>query len=347
MPATSETRMELTPNDIRNLEFANSLRGYDKDAVDTFKEQVARALETVKQENVKLNMELESLRIQVAGIKQFEDTIKSAAIDSRRNADMLLANARKEAEQLVTAAKAEAEKLMASRSDRMHDIEQRLQNLDLVRKSYVAKLRGMIQSHMELVNEIARESATPMTTQLREHRREDNIDITESTEVRRAMRETVATQPSTSDAPVLEEANAAGNIIAAVHQATEEIQSLTKTLRGEDDPSVDPELAAALENYNKVAQSQGADGTKKRAKDTQPIPISENALGRVTTINNEQVLEEPDHAHPTEEHDSQTEHNSINIDQPIAANPVADSLARELDEVAAKFEEEMDKADKV
>ena len=87
--------MDLSPNDIRNYEFPTQLRGYEKDEVDKFKDQVAEAIEQLKQENLKYSMEIESIKGQLSGLRQFEDAIKSAAIDARRNADLTIANAKK------------------------------------------------------------------------------------------------------------------------------------------------------------------------------------------------------------------------------------------------------------
>ena len=148
--------MNLTPNDIRNYEFKGQLRGYEKDAVDEFQEEAANALEATRQENLKLSMEVESLKNQLTGLKQFEDTIKSAAIDARRNADMTVSNAKQEAELIVSRANAEAEKAVESRSQEIADIEGQLNKLELTKRSYVSKLKGMISSHLELVEEILR-----------------------------------------------------------------------------------------------------------------------------------------------------------------------------------------------
>ncbi|MBD3402924.1 DivIVA domain-containing protein, partial [candidate division GN15 bacterium] len=67
--------MDLSPNDIRSYQFPNQMRGYDREEVDGFREQMAQAFETLKQEQVKLSMENESLKNQLAALKQFEDTI--------------------------------------------------------------------------------------------------------------------------------------------------------------------------------------------------------------------------------------------------------------------------------
>ena len=112
--------MDLSPNDIRNYEFPSQMRGYDKDEVDSLLEQIAAAMEEIKQVNLNLSMELDSVKGQLQGLRQFEDTIKSAAIDARRNADLTMDNAKQEAELLLGKAKNEAEKIIESKSN-WHD----------------------------------------------------------------------------------------------------------------------------------------------------------------------------------------------------------------------------------
>ena len=81
--------------------------------------EIAQALEAQKQETLKLQMELDSVKSQLTGLKQFEDTIKGAAIDARRNADTLMQNARKEAELILSRAKEEAERALKDRQGEM------------------------------------------------------------------------------------------------------------------------------------------------------------------------------------------------------------------------------------
>lgn len=147
--------MEVTPNDIRNYKFPNQMRGYDKHAVDSLLEQVADELERLKQENLKLSMECDSVKSQLAGLRQFEDTIKNAAIDARHNADHLVANARREAELVLEKARNAGEQLVQHQGHRLQEIESQLQRMELVRKAYLTKLRNLISSHMDIVEEIA------------------------------------------------------------------------------------------------------------------------------------------------------------------------------------------------
>lgn len=143
--------MELSATEIRNHRFASQLRGYDKTEVDTFKEQVANVLEQTKQELIRVTMELEAIKLQMSGFKQFEETIKNAAIDARRNADATVASAKKDAEQLLQKANEEIERLKVAHRLAMAESEAKLQNMDQVRTTYLQKLRAVISSHLEMV----------------------------------------------------------------------------------------------------------------------------------------------------------------------------------------------------
>lgn len=339
--------MNLTPNDIRNYEFQGKLRGYEKDAVDEFQEEAANALETAEQKNLKLSMEVESLKSQLAGLKQFEDTIKGAAIDARRNADMTVSNAKQEAELIISKANTEAEKAIESRAQKITDIEGQLNKLDLVKRSYLSKLKGMISSHMELVDEIAR-------TELSEER-EDSLDITDSSEVKAKVRETIATQPSGQESIKTEEVNAPGEIVPAT---PDNAPSDSSEKSADDSRPIDPELAKALQNYtdsvSKVPpEHEEASSTpaEQPAHDGQPAPEGQPVSGSFTATNaRAEDIPEGFVGKPVEE-------NADSTDRTMQRTPVSepskdkqqmspDDLEQSIDEVSAKFEEEMDKAEK-
>ena len=307
--------MELSPTDIRNHQFASQMRGYDKTEVDTFKEQVAQTLETSKQELMRVTMELEAVKLQFAGIKQFEDTIKGAAIDARRNADATIALAKKEAELILQNTKTEVETIIASRRQRISEVESELEKLELARQAYLQKLRAMIGSHLELVEAInGSETAVrpKSTTPLKESSSED-IEITDSSEVRGTRRETVATPPSKGTGERTEEVNAPSHIMPVAGP-------------------IDAELAEAVKQYQGRQQGRNAqppDGSTIPGRN-QTRPAEEAPSGFVN--NNQDTPRKSERA--------------AGISSPSGAPIPAEVLAKELDEVVAKFAEEMDKAAK-
>jgi cell division initiation protein len=353
--------MELSPNDIRSFEFGNQMRGYDKDEVDAFLEQVAGILEAARQENLKLSVEIESLKSQLSGLKQFEDTIKSAAIDARRNADMTVANAKQEAQLMLSKAKNEAETVLVSRTRKMDNLEEQINKLSLTRKSYLSKLRSLIQSHMDIVDGVDGPDSEVSKP-------EEAIQVTESSEVENKNRETVATKPSQEKAAAPEEANAPSDDPVPDMSDSSKVM-LSEALRGvlkEDETPdgsapVDPELAQALENYKKAAAHTLPTDTASMPPATpelsQPGEVIEtNALAEDIpagfVARNGELEEdhstdkvsvsETNHEDPSRSDDADGDSESDEPASPLEPN----QLAEELDEVAAKFDKEMDKAEK-
>lgn len=338
--------MELTPTDIRNFEFPAKVRGYDKDAVDKFREEIADRFESLKQENLKLSMEAESLRSQLSALRQFEDAIKNAAIDARRNADTTVAEAKKQAAEMLAKARVEAEQSYAEQTKHKGQLEADIVKLDLIKRSYLAKMRTLISSHMEWIEDIARvelpvpvleprhqesDSETaetlshPQASEPVAQEQEDRLDVTESTEVTAKQREHIATEPSDSGPIQTEEANAASRIVTVDQISTPADRS---------NSPIDPELAAALNNYQKVAEEITHKASRRDAlSDTAKVEVPRGYIAKVDG----EVMAPPA---PT------YEHNSVNIDTPVSEPKPAepDNLSVVLDNVVHKFEEEMDKA---
>jgi len=291
------------------------MRGYDKAEVDTFREQVAQTLETIRQELMRATMELEAVKLQFTGIKQFEDTIKGAAIDARRNADATIATARKEAELILQNTKAEVETIIASRRQRISEVESELEKLELARQAYLQKLRTMIGSHLQLVEAIngSETAPRPKSTATHKESSSEDIEITDSSEMRGTRRETLATPPSKDTNEHTEEANAPSHIMPVAGQ-------------------IDAELAEAVKQYQNRQQERNA-----QSSDGSSVP------GRHDT----QFTEEAPSGFVNNNQDAPRKSERPAITKSPNGAPIpAEVLAKELDEVVAKFAEEMDKAAK-
>jgi cell division initiation protein len=346
--------MELTPNDIRNFEFPSSLRGYDKEAVDNFEEQVALIIENLKQENLRLTMELESVKIQLSGIKQFENVIKDAAIDARRNADQTISNARKEAELILSRAASDAEQHLTTRAQRNAELEASITKLELTKKSYLNKLRGLISSHLEWLDDL-------MNTDARQNVSDEDIqlDVTESHELSSKKLETFATQASPQTQIKTEESNAASRVVQSFPEDTvpaskEPVHAQPEAKAEPEQTPIDPELAQALESYRKLAavapsfDQSGKTPIQSHGPATTKIP---NALKDYIPKESGEINESTDRVKVSETQKTSLEFNSISGDEPIDKKPKDNSdpsndLAKVLDDVVSKFEEEMDKAAK-
>jgi cell division initiation protein len=352
--------MGLSPNDIRTYKFPSQLRGYDKDEVENFVEQVAKTLEDTKQENLKLLMEIETLQTQLTGLKQFEDTIKSAAIDARRNADTTIAEAKQAAGNMLAEARAEAEELITAPREEIKKIEFQVRELETLRSSYLEKFRTMLGSHMAMLEEISHaDGDSPRTV----------LEITDSSEVADGKRETVATQPTEEKGIATEEA---AGPESTENQTTAPTDTADKS-KPEDFSAIDPELAAALKSYKEKSASETTAGIESGKTPTAPVPtpgkivettaraedippgfvpgpeatVSSSVTNDEVSTDKVKVASKPDVSLDSQA--EPTEHNTIDPDATAQSSPTGKkptNLATELDEVVAKFEEEMDKAQK-
>jgi len=342
--------MDLSPNDIRSYEFSNQMRGYDKDEVDGFLEQAAAALEAAKQEHLKLSMEVDSLKSQLSGLRQFEETIKSAAIDARRNADKTISEAKAEAEQLLSSARSEADNLVANKTVQCKLLDEQIEQLSAARKSYLSKLRSLISSHLELVEqiseaevkaEISSDWESQTATKPRVLTASERVQVTESADVTREAIETVATPT--------EEDNA------------DDSDSETQT--------VDPELVKALRNYqhdNEFGPSEFNEpitekkGTPIASPHKAPSLASPHQKWSETTARAEDVPEgffvKPELSAPSVEADTDKvaingQKASRSVTNPTKGqpsdSPVLDKeITNELDKIAAELNKELDQAEK-
>ena len=348
--------MELTSNDIRGYRFRSQMRGYDREEVDRFLEKVAEALEEAKQHNLRLSVELGSLKSQLTGLKQFEDTIKGAAIDARRNADMTIATAKQEAEMIITRAKSEAESIVVNRTKEIGEIESQITRLGLTKKSYLSKIRNLVQAHLQMIEDVD-------SGEIHREVPENRITVTESKDVTTETRESVALQPApafqepepgsetepepeSEEEPSIESQAVPDNLAAELKQAIQ-----APDLSPSAAPPIDPELAAALESYKRIAARKAAE--HQAAQQRPPLPRQDEV------IETNRLAEEIPEGFVAKETDvednrstdkvmlSQTSRNlklgeSGGFKKPISP----EELAGELDEVAVRFEEEINKASK-
>lgn len=425
----------LSPNEIRNYEFPNQMRGYDKDEVREFLAQVATAHDNLKQENLKLSMEIESLKTQLESLKKFEEAIKDAAIDARRNADQTISDARQKAEEMLSQAKAQADQIVGSRADEARHLDEQITKLEEARSSYLEELRQLIDSHRTMINDIAELKAperpqptpapapvpdperpvakeptpadtddvqlpkaaaptesvspTPETTApptsvptpragatapvsleqpapVRPVDQLNGLEVTESTEVTRGRRETIADKPEEAEPERTEEANAPSRIVAveqpdqppaqqpveppppAPQAAEPPPQPQTAQPAAPTEPALDPELAAALESYQQTHQET----PELNRQPDPPATDRDESIRTNDPIDDSDTDKIPADASEQDGADSSTEHNAIDIDRNVGEEKKGensmdpDALARELDEVAARFEEELDRAAK-
>jgi len=142
---------DITPTDIVNKVFRVTMRGYERDEVDDFLQQVSDSLYRALEENQRQRAQMDDLRAQVQHYQDTEDLMKNALLLAERAADETRQRAHQEADLL----RREAE-------NDLHKERIALEDLRQSRYRMVAELRAVLQAHLNLLDaQESRPAAAP------------------------------------------------------------------------------------------------------------------------------------------------------------------------------------------
>lgn len=152
--------MEMTPSSIQQKRFHDSFRGYDHEEVDVFLDEVADAFDAIYRENQETRIKIKRLEERLVEAEGTEDMLKRTLLAAQRTADDAVEEARAKAQEILEAAKAEASEIVAEAQNQGREIvtgarteaesaSQRADELKNFEAEYRAKLRQVIEGHLE------------------------------------------------------------------------------------------------------------------------------------------------------------------------------------------------------
>ncbi len=145
--------MPLTPLDIYNKEFKHGFRGYQEDEVNEFLDEVVRDYEAILNENAQLKEQLSGVADRIEQYKKLEETLKSALVVAQTTAEDVKVAARKEAELIVRDAEQRAGQIVAAGEKRARELEEQAQSAQREWDVFRARLKSLLQSQIELLDE--------------------------------------------------------------------------------------------------------------------------------------------------------------------------------------------------
>src|SRR5690625_7043711 len=93
--------MPLTPLEIHNKEFTRGFKGYDKDEVNEFLDQVIKDYELVIREAAEYKERVEELEEKIGHFENIESTLNKSILVAQETAEEVKANARKETKLMI------------------------------------------------------------------------------------------------------------------------------------------------------------------------------------------------------------------------------------------------------
>ena len=143
--------MALTPLDIQHKEFTVKMKGYKKEQVDDFLQEIKSDYEKILKEKREIQKQLTFAEEKNDHFKNLQDTLNKSIVVAQDAADRLKENARKEAEIILFEAEKSADSLLKEAAGKATKINQ---ETDIVRresKKFKQKLNVLVESQLDLI----------------------------------------------------------------------------------------------------------------------------------------------------------------------------------------------------
>ena len=151
--------MRITPLEVHNHQFGTRLRGFDQDEVRAFLALVSEEFELVISETNRLKDQIAEFREQLSEAKSREHNLQKAVGTADRIAQDIKDMARKESEILIKEARLKANKLLEQAQSRTLALEDRTNELKIVRDRFEHRLRSMLEEYLHMLDHVHEDEA--------------------------------------------------------------------------------------------------------------------------------------------------------------------------------------------
>lgn len=143
--------MRLSPADVRQQQFTEKMfRGFDRDEVDRFLDQIAEDYESVIKENALLKEQLAAFEERSRSTAELERTLRDTLVTTQKLTDEMKANAKREAELIVREAQVSGEKLLEDARAEEARIQSEVKQLKRTRRQLIEDLRATLAQYQRL-----------------------------------------------------------------------------------------------------------------------------------------------------------------------------------------------------
>lgn len=137
--------MRITPLDIQQMVFKTSFRGYDKEEVNRFLEELAQTIESLNRDQAVQREKIVFLEQQLAELKRTEATLSSTLLSAQSLAEDVKRNAQREADLVIREAELKAGELIRQAAVELTDTQRDLSSLQKQRLLMVERLRASLR----------------------------------------------------------------------------------------------------------------------------------------------------------------------------------------------------------
>ena len=137
--------MRITPLDIQQMVFKVGMRGYDKEEVNRFLEELAQTVESLNRDNAVQREKIMFLEQQLGELKRTEATLSSTLLSAQSLAEDVKRNAQREADLVIKEAELKAGELIRQARVELTDTQRELLSLQKQRLLMIERLRASLR----------------------------------------------------------------------------------------------------------------------------------------------------------------------------------------------------------
>lgn len=144
--------MKITPLDIQQMVFQVKLRGYDREEVHRFLEEIAHTVEFLNRDNAMLRDRILSLEQQVSELKRTEATLSTTLISAQSLAEDVKRSAQRDAELIVKESELKASELIRQARIELGNTQRDLAVLQKQRLLMVERMRATLHTFERMLD---------------------------------------------------------------------------------------------------------------------------------------------------------------------------------------------------
>lgn len=173
--------MGLTPHNISNQEFSRSVRGYDKDEVRAFLENISDEFEKIQYENKKMTAEIELIEDEVNEFRKIEKNLQETLLKAQESSTKSVDSAKKQTALMIKEAELKAVQIIDKANEDAEFIRNAVVKLREEKNLLVAKIKSMVDSQAKLlamnVGNIETSTIEPKTPKPEIKKNKDEINV--------------------------------------------------------------------------------------------------------------------------------------------------------------------------
>lgn len=146
--------MNYTPNDLDNMKFKKSFRGYDEDQVNGVLDSVIQDYELYIKENIELKDRISVLNEGIQHYKNIEESLQNTLIVAQQTGEEIKKNSYEKADNIIKEAEIRAQKIINDANQEVIKIKFEYEEMKKRLHLYKTKSETLILSQLELSKQL-------------------------------------------------------------------------------------------------------------------------------------------------------------------------------------------------